>query len=160
VKFRLSFGKLLILANGIFWMAFAILFVSGAYLYRPHPRAFEEATPSYIFFGNALRQIETGTGVSLPPLLVTSTFAIQKPSVLAARPFYWYFDALGITVDHLYGGISVGGYYLLLVCLLSFVQWYLVGWVGETLWHKWSSRGTTVPSNAPSSRRRAENPGN
>jgi hypothetical protein len=150
MKSRLSFARLVILANGIYWMVFAVLFVTGSYPSRPHRPAFEEVTPSYIFFGRALRQIDTGTGVGLPPLLIKLTYAIQRPSVLAARPFYWYFDSRGITVDHLYGGISVGGYYLLLVCLLSFVQWYLVGWVGQRLWHKWFSRPMTSPNHAPS----------
>jgi hypothetical protein len=150
MKSRSSFAKLVTLANGLYWMVFAVLFVAGSYPYRPHRLAFEEVTPSYIFFGKALRQIDTGTGVGLPPLLITLTYAIQRPSVLAARPFYWYFDSHGITVDHLYGGISIGGYYLLLVCLLSFVQWYLVGWVGQKFWHKWSSRPTAGSSRAPS----------
>jgi hypothetical protein len=150
MKPRLSFARLVILANGIYWAVFAVLFVTGSYPYRPHRPAFEEVTPSYIFFGKALRQIDTGTGVGLPPLLITLTYAIQRPSVFASRPFYWYFDSHDITVDHLYAGISVGGYYLLLVCLLSFVQWYLVGWMGQKLWHKWSSRPTTGPSHAPS----------
>ena len=124
---RLRFTRLLIIANAVFWLAFGTLFVAKSYPYKPHKLVFEEVTPSYIFFGRALRQIDTGTGVGLPPLLIKLTYAIQKPSVLAARPFFWYFNSRGITVDRQYRGVSVGGYYLLLVCLLSFLQWYLVG---------------------------------
>jgi hypothetical protein len=124
---RVRFTKLLGVANVAFWLAFGALFVAKSYPYKPHKPVFEEVTPSYIFFGRALRQIDTGTGVGLPPPLINLTFAIQRLSVLAARPFYWYFDSRGVTVDHLYGGISVGGYYLSLVCVVSFLQWSLVG---------------------------------
>jgi hypothetical protein len=48
-------------------------------------------------------------------------------SFVVAKPHFWYFNTQGITLDHLYRGVSVGGYYLILVCLLSFFQWYLVG---------------------------------
>jgi hypothetical protein len=150
MKSRLSFARLMMLANGIYWMVFAVLFVTGSYPYRPHRPVFEEVAPNYIFFGKALRQIDTGTGVGLPPRLITLTYAIQRPTVLATRPFYWYFDSHDITVDQLYWGVSVGGYYLLLVCVLSFVQWYLIGWVVQKLWHRWFSHPTAAPSHAPS----------
>jgi hypothetical protein len=112
-------------------VVFAVLFVAGSYPYKPHRLVFEEATPSYIFFGRALREIDSGTGVSLPPPLIKLTYAIQEPSVLAAKPFYWPFDSRGITVDRHYWGVSLGGYYLLLVCLVSFLQWYLVGLLAD-----------------------------
>ena len=127
VMSHLSFSKLLILANALFWILFAIFFVATTYPHRPHRQKFEEVVPEYIFFGRALPQLDTGTGVGLPPSLINFAFAIQRPSVLAARPFYQPFNSRGITVDRVYAGISVGGYYLLLVCLLSFMQWYVVG---------------------------------
>lgn len=145
-----SISRLLILANIVFWLVFAALFVAGTYPYMPHRLVFEEATPSYIFFGRALREIDSGTGVSLPPPLIKLTYAIQKPSVLAAKPFYWPFDSRGITVDRQYWRISVGGYYLLLVCVLSFVQWFLVGWVVQKLRHKWFSHSAAAPNQTES----------
>jgi hypothetical protein len=69
------------------------------------------------------------------------TFAIQAPSVLAARPFFWFFNDRGITVDHSYAGISVGGYHLILVFGLSFLQWYLVG-----RFFDWAKRGLSRPA--------------
>ena len=134
---HLSLAKLLMAANGVFWLVFAGIFVMGSYAYKAHRLSFEEATPSYIFWGRALREIDSGTGASLPPTLIKVTYAIQKPSALAARPFYWPFNRRGLTVDEQYWGISVGGYYLLLVCLLSFLQWFLVGWLVRKLWHRW-----------------------
>lgn len=147
---HLSIARLVMLMNGIYWMVFAFLFVATSRPYKPHQPAFEEVTPIHIFFGRALRQIDTGTGIGLPPLLIKLTYAIQSPSVLASRPFYWYFDSHGITVDQQYWGVSVGGYYLLLVCILSFLQWYLVGWVVQKLWHKWASHSAAAPNQTQS----------
>ena len=33
---------------------------------------------------------------------------------------------------------------------ISFGQWYLVGWLGQKLWHRWFNHPTTAPSQAPS----------
>jgi hypothetical protein len=71
-----------------FWVTFGVLFVAQSYPYESHPLAFEEITPSYIFFGRALREIDSGTGVALPPTIVKVTYVVQKPSVVAATPFY------------------------------------------------------------------------
>jgi hypothetical protein len=61
------------------------------------------------------------------------TSAIQKVSFVVAKPYYWYFHSHEITVDRLYGHVSVGGYYLVVVCILSFVQWYLLGFLLDHL---------------------------
>jgi hypothetical protein len=141
-----SFASLLIGANSIFWIVFGVLFIAESYPYKPHKPVFEERSPEFIYFGRALPILEYE---QVRPLMKT-TLAAQKVSFYVARPFFWYFNSRGITADQQYWGISVGGYHLLLVCLLSFVQWYLVGWAGQKLWHKWSSRSTTGPSHVPS----------
>lgn len=123
--FRLS--RLLPLLNLVFWMVFSVIFVIQSFPYSPHKPAFEEISYSYIFFGRALREIDSGTGVALPPTLMKVTNAVQGPSVVAARAFYLYTNHRGLVVDNLFLGISVGGYHLLLVCLLSFGQWFLIG---------------------------------
>ncbi len=121
------------MANSLFWLIFVVLFQLQSYPYEPHKLSFEEATPSYIFFGRALREVDTGTGGSLPPPLIKVTSTIQKPSFIAAIPYYWYFNSHEITVDRLYWHISVGGYYLVVACILSFVQWYLLGFLLDRL---------------------------
>src|SRR5258707_5817772 len=142
-----SFTGLIVLADVVFWLVCGVLFVAGSYESKPHKLAFEEATPSYIFFGRALREIDSGTGVSLPPPLMKVTRFIQRPSFIAAASYFWYFNGRGITVDHLYWGISVGGYYLLLVCLLSFLQWYLLGLIIDLIRrHLIASRGRASAS--------------
>ena len=124
-------ARALPLLNLAFWLIFGVLFVAQSYPYKPHRLAFEEITPSYIFFGRALRETDSGTGAALPPALMKVTYVIQKPAVVAAKPFYWYFNGRGIVVDRLFCGISVGGYYLLVVSLLSFLQWLLIGFFAD-----------------------------
>ena len=126
---RPTIASVMTVANSFFWVVFVVLFLLQSYPYKPHKLSFEEATPSYIFFGRALREIASGTGESLPPPLMKVTSAIQRPSFVAAKPYYWYFNSHEITVDHLYWHVSVGGYYLIVVCILSFMQWYLLGFL-------------------------------
>ena len=121
------------IGNSFFWLVFAVLFLLQSYPYQPHELRFEEPSPSYIFFGRALREINSGTGIGLPPRLVTVTRAIQRPSFDAARPYYCHFDDLEITTNSQYLHISVGGYFLLVVCILSFAQWYLLGLLLDAL---------------------------
>jgi hypothetical protein len=133
VKFRslgrFSFARLLTLANVVFWVVFAVFFVVKAFPYQPHKPVFEERSPEFIYFGRALSILENE---QVSPLMKT-TLLVQKPSFYAARPFFWYFNSRGITADRQYRGVSVGGYYLLLVCLLSFLQWYLAGFLIDFL---------------------------
>jgi hypothetical protein len=115
------FSRLFLLANGVFWLVFAISFAERSYVYKPHVKIFEEASPPYILWSRAFPFEQY-----MSPLM-RATRIIQWPSFYAAIPFNLYFSQRGVVVDHLYAGVSVGGYYLLLVCLLSFLQWYLVG---------------------------------
>ncbi len=114
-------ARLLLIANSLFWFLFAVNFVARSYAYEPHVKIFEEASPPYILWSRAFPFEQY-----MSPLM-RATRIVQWPSFYAATPVNLYFSHRGIVVDELYGGISVGGYYLLLVCLLSFLQWYLVG---------------------------------
>jgi len=59
--------------------------------------------------------------------LMRTTRLMQWPSFFAAAPLNFYVSRRGIVVDDLFWGTSAGGYYLILVCVLSFFQWYLIG---------------------------------
>ena len=48
--------------------------------------------------------------------------------------------------DRFFAGISVGGYKLLAVMMVSFFQWYWVGWTIQKLQRRWSSKSTSVSS--------------
>ena len=115
------FARILLIANGAFWLVFALTFVARSHAYAPHIKVFEEESPPYIFWSRAF-PFEQYTS----PLLRT-TRLVQWPSFYAATPLNLYFSHRGIVVDQLYWGVSAGGYYLILACLLSFLQWYLVG---------------------------------
>jgi high-affinity Fe2+/Pb2+ permease len=40
-------------------------------------------------------------------------------------------------INGFFVGISGGGWLLVAVMLFSFLQWYLLGWVGQKLWQRW-----------------------
>jgi len=115
------FVRLLLLANGVLWLVFALNFVANSHPYSPHPPMFEEQSPLYAYYGRALPAEQYMT-----PLMRITRF-LEWPSFFVARPYFWYFDSHGIDGARRYGRVSVTGYYLLIVCLLSFLQWYLVG---------------------------------
>jgi len=138
----LTFAKAFLLANGILWIMFFILFAFKGHPYKPHRPSFEEELPGYSYFGRALPIENEYMG----PFLRTSRF-VQGPSFYAGRPYFWYFNSHGITVDRLYGGVSVGGYYLLVVCLLSFLQWYLVGLLIDYVRKRINTRPTRASGN-------------
>jgi hypothetical protein len=132
------FAKLLPLANGLFWLVFAINFLLNSHPYKIHPIMFEEQAPLYTYYGRALP-----AEMWMTPLM-RATRILQWPSIVAARPYFWYFDRHGIVGDRLYAGISVTGYYLVLVCAFSFLQWYLAGLLMDYLVERLSAglRGT------------------
>jgi len=114
---------ILVLANGSFWLGFAIFFLVNSQPYQPHRLVFEEDSPNLIYFGRSLSYLVNEQ--MRPTIRVVRV--VQWPSFYAASPLNFYFSRRGIVVDRTYWGVSVGGYYLIAVCLLSFLQWYLVG---------------------------------
>jgi hypothetical protein len=133
-------ARLLPLANGAFWLLFSINFLANSHRYKPHPTMFEEQSPLYVYYGHALLAEQYMT-----PVMRITRF-LQWPSFSAASPYFWYFDRHGIYGERLYAGISVTGYYLVLVCLRSFLQWYLLGFFIDYLRRR---AGRTIPSGLP-----------
>lgn len=134
------FTKVLVLANAVFWFVFIVYFAARSYAYQPHQLMFEEVVPSYIFWGRAF-PVEK----YMSPFL-RATRLIQAPSFYAGRPLFWYFDNRGVFVNDLYAGVSVGGYYLIVVCLLSFAQWYLTGLLMDYFRRRFSISHTPASS--------------
>jgi hypothetical protein len=112
--------RFLLIANGLFWLGFGIEFVTHSTAYVPHVPLFEETAPLYCYFGRGL-PIEQW----MAPFMRVARL-VQWPSFFLARPFFWYFNAHDIVGERIYWGISVTGYYLLLVCVFSFLQWYFI----------------------------------
>ena len=119
VSWRLA--KLLPVANGVFWVVFAVYFQAKSFQWRPHAKLFEEVSPPYVFWGHAFPFAQYMSH------FMRFTRLLQWPSFRAATPFNLYLSHRGIVVDDLFWGVSAGGYYLIIVGVLSFLQWYLIG---------------------------------
>jgi hypothetical protein len=115
------FTRLFLFSNGLFWLIFGVFFILKSQPYEPHVKLFEEESPPYIFWSHAFPFREY-----MNPFMRFTRF-LQWPSFYGASPLNFYFSRRGTVVDHLYGGVSIGGYYLVIVCVLSFIQWYLIG---------------------------------
>jgi hypothetical protein len=140
-------GKLLkamLSANLCLWIYFWLSFAYASQPYTLPPRGNLPVDP-YIFWGHAIGI----TRSSLTHLFMKVVFTVEFPSFLAVRlPRNAFLPNVG--GNAMLAGISVGGYELLAIMLLSFVQWYLVVWVVQKLWHRWSNHPTTTPGQVPS----------
>jgi hypothetical protein len=114
-------ARILLLANGLYWVMFGIEFAVHSVSWVPHALVFEETQPLYCYFGRGL-PIEQWMA---PYMRLTRL--LQWPSFVVTKPFYWYFDSRHILGERIYGGISITGYYLVLVCIFSFLQWFVLG---------------------------------
>ncbi len=133
--------RLFVVANAVFWIVFGTNFALKSYTYKPHTKIFEEQSPPYILWSRAF-PFDQYTSP-----MMRATRYLQWPSFYAATPINLYFSRRDIVVDHLYWGVSVGGYYLIGVCLLSFLQWYLVGLLVDYLRRRFIvSRGSASAS--------------
>ncbi|HEY1423474.1 MAG TPA: hypothetical protein VGF20_08485, partial [Candidatus Acidoferrum sp.] len=110
----------LMVGNCVLWLVWIANFVLLSKPYEPHIKMFDEHSPPYIFWGRAF-PLEAYAGI-----VMQAVKSLERPSFYAAIPVNYFFSSRGIFVDHLYWGVSVGGYYLIAVFLLSFLQWYLV----------------------------------
>jgi hypothetical protein len=119
--------RVLVIANALFWLSFSVFFIIKSYPTEPHRRVvfgFEETPPNLIYFGRAFCYFQDAQTFEV----VRAIHLVQMPSFYAASPLNWYLcHRRGMVVDDVYWGISEGGYYWLLVCMFSFLQWYLVG---------------------------------
>lgn len=120
------FAKVLLLANAAFWLIFTVYFLANSRPYKPHRFGWEEPAPVFVFFGRAYPAERYMT----PFMRVTR--AVQWPSYYATYKLNGWLHTLD---DGLYWAISPGGYSQLLECLLSFLQWYLVGSLLDRLRH-------------------------
>src|ERR1051325_6045329 len=125
-----KFMKVLLIANLCLWVYFWICFAHASYPFRPDPLGHPAGT-GYTFWGHSIAEVESGLVypffrvvfyVEFPSfLLATLTARVLSPHLL----LYGFF-----------AGISKGGWLLLAVMALSFLQWYFIGWVGQKLWHR------------------------
>jgi hypothetical protein len=144
---REAMGKLaksMLIANLCLWVYFWLAFGHSSEPYDPRPWGHMPVDP-YSFWGRAIGL----TRSSLTYPFMKATFWIEFPSFLSVALFRKAFLS-GVSGDTFFAGISVGGYELLVIMLLSFMQWYIVAWMVQRFWQRWFNGPTTTPSQAPS----------
>jgi hypothetical protein len=141
-----KFIKVLLIANLCLWIYFWIGFARASYPYKPNPLGHPAGT-GYTYWGHSIAVAESG----LKYPFFKAVFYPELPSFAIAVLIERVFDPQLIS-HRFIAGISMSGWSLLATMLLSFLQWYLVGWVGQKLWHRWSSHSNAAPSDAPSTR--------
>jgi hypothetical protein len=138
--------KVLLIGNLCFWIYFAISFAHASYTFKHNPWG-HPAGAGYTFFGHSIGLVES----PFTHRFFQVMFSVEFPSFAVAR--------LGqnlllpeVTGDQFFAGISEGGWRVLATVLLSFLQWYLVGWVGQKIWGRWIRDSTTTPHQTLSTR--------
>jgi hypothetical protein len=133
VRFRGEgkFVRVLLIANLCLWVYFWLAFAKASQPYDPRPWG-HFPIDLYSFWGHAIGL--TKSSFAYP--FVEAIFWVEFPSFLFVTLVQHAFFAK-VSADQFFAGISVGGYKLLAIMLLSFLQWYFVGWLGQKLWQKW-----------------------
>jgi hypothetical protein len=124
--------KVLLVANLCFWIYFAISFARASYPFKHDPWGHPTGA-GYTFLGHSIGVLESPFAHPFYQAMFWvefSSFAVARlgQNLLFPR----------VPGDQFFAGISEGGWRVLVVALLSFLQWYLVGWVGQKLWQRWS----------------------
>lgn len=138
-----KFMKVLLVANLCFWIYFWIAFAQASYPFRPDPLGHPAGT-GYTFWGHSIAVVESGLVYPFFKVVFYVEFPSFALATLVARVFSPHLLLYGF-----FAGISKGGWLLLAVMLLSFLQWYFIGWVVQKLWHRWTRQPTAAPSHAP-----------
>jgi hypothetical protein len=120
--------KLLLVANLCLWIYFAAAFAHAAQPYDSRPWGHPPVEP-YSFGGYVV-----GSTVSI------YSYAFMKITYWAELPSFVFVSAVmrlvfgRLASDRIFAGISLPGYKLLAVLIVSFLQWYLIGRIVEKVW--------------------------
>jgi hypothetical protein len=166
---RPDLKTLVLFLNGIFWVGFWVCFLVAS---QPNEDRFclpDHCLDPYIFWGRAIGLaynplaapfMKVMVCLELPAFFlatVTQNLLTGEPaSRLLVGALGWFGDKLfpgaypNTSGGILFLGISINGYRLLATMLLSFFQWYFIGWVFQKLWHRWASHSSASPNHAPS----------
>jgi hypothetical protein len=123
--------KVLLAANLCLWIYFWIAFAHSSYPYRPNPLGHPAGT-GFTFWGHSIAVVEDGLSYPFFRVVYWIEFPTFTLAITLARLFYHPLLFYGF-----FAGISRGGWFLLTVMVLSFFQWYLIGWVAQKLWQRW-----------------------
>jgi hypothetical protein len=136
--------KVLLVVNLCLWVYFWIAFAQASYPFRPDPLGHPAGT-GYTFWGHSIAVVESGFVYPFFKVMFYAEFPSFALATLVVRIFSPH-----QLINGFFAGVSGGGWLLLAVMLLSFLQWYFIGWIAQKLWHRWSSHPTAAPSQTPS----------
>jgi hypothetical protein len=89
------------------------------------------AAAGYTFMGHSIGIVESPFVYPFFNVM----FWVEFPAFILVR-LAQYALFPHVTADQFFGGLSEGGWRLLVVAILSFFQWYLVGTAAQKLWQK------------------------
>ena len=138
---RINVESLLLVMNAIFWLYFFCYFVVEAK--REDPQlCMDHCHPAYAFWGHGIGYImyplsftfmKTMIVVEYPSFALATYFenlitpVSSQVILIGSRSSYpWEWFPLNLSGGRVFLGISLDGYKLLLVVLLSFLQWWFV----------------------------------
>jgi len=124
--------KTLLAANIGLWIYFVAGFVQSSYPFRSNPLGHPAGT-GYTFWGHSIAVVESGLVYPFFRVLFCAEFPSFLFATLIARAI-----SPDLLINWFFLGISGGGWLLVAVMVVSFVQWYLIGWMVQKLWQKWS----------------------
>jgi hypothetical protein len=130
--------KITAIANFCLWVYFWFALAHASLAYDPRPGGHLPVDP-YSFWGHAIGLKAS----SLQYPFMKLVFWVDFPSFLFATLFRLAFLP-GVPGTAFFAGVSAGGYELLAIMFLSFVQWYLVVWLVQRAWHRFCSRPTSA----------------
>ncbi len=125
-----KFAKVLLVANLCLWIYFEIAFAHASYPFRHDPWG-HPAGAGYTFAGRSIGIIES----PFTHPFFNLAFWVEFPSFALARGGQNLLFPQ-VTGDRFFVGISEGGWRLLAIVVLSFLEWYFVGWVVQKLWYR------------------------
>ena len=132
-----KFVKVLLIANLCLWIYFWIGFAHASYPYQPIGRNGHPSGTGFTFWHYSIGLGESGL---VYPFFRMAHY-VDFPSFMLAFLSFSVFDP-PFAAGGFFLGISEGGWYLISTMIISFFQWYLIGWFGQKLWHRSSSHLT------------------
>ena len=126
-------------ANFCLWIYFWAAFAHSSYPFHPDPLGHPAGT-GYTFWGHSIAVVESGFAYPFFKVVFCAEFPSFLLATVVARALSQH-----LTLSF-WAGISGGGWRLLGVMVLSFFQWYLIGWVAQKVWHNWLGRQPSTTS--------------
>jgi hypothetical protein len=132
VRFRGDgrFLKVLLVSNLCLWVYFWVAFIQASYPFRHEPLGHAAGT-GYTFWGHSIALVESALVYPFFRVVFYVEFPSFALATLAARVL-----SPRLVLYGFFAGISKGGWLLLAVMLLSFLQWYLISWAVQRVWRR------------------------